>query len=398
MKIIYRIILVNLILFSLFNCKSNENDTKNHEHLPENTVEEEHEESSESKVQITQQQMKEVGMKLGKVEQKQLTSTINAYGTLRVPNTNKATVAALFGGIIKTLNIQEGSYVKKGQTIATVSNPDYILIQEQYLTVLSQITLAEQEFSRQKELFDNDAGAKKNLQNSSASLKMFRTQKASLVRQLQMMGINPAKISNASLKNGIAIIAPISGTVSSISAEIGSYVDIASPVAQIIDNGSLHLDLQVFEKDLSQIKVGQIVNFTLTNNPTIYYEAKVFSIGSSFIDQSKTIAVHCNVIGNKSGLIDGMNISGNLNLADVFTPAVPNEAIVEADSKFYIFIKTEKNDKGYEFEKIEIVKGTSNMGYTAITPVKAINNDTEILVKGAFFAQAKLANIGDHSH
>jgi multidrug resistance efflux pump len=46
------------------------------------------------------------------------------------------------------------------------------------------------------------------------------------------------------------ITAPISGTISGITAQIGSYVDISSPVATVIDNGSIHLDLQVFEKDL----------------------------------------------------------------------------------------------------------------------------------------------------
>ncbi|WP_313567047.1 efflux RND transporter periplasmic adaptor subunit, partial [Empedobacter sp.] len=179
----------------------------------------------------------------------------------------------------------------KGQVIATISNPEFILTQEQYLTVLSRITYAEQEFRRQKELFDNDAGAKKNLQNSSAELKTLRSQKASLSRQLQMMGINPSKVSNANLKNGMVITAPISGTVSKIIAQIGSYVDVSSPVAEIIDNSSIHLDLQVFEKDLPKMKVGQVIQFELTNNPGNSYEAVVYSIGSSFENESKTIAV-----------------------------------------------------------------------------------------------------------
>ena len=85
----------------------------------------------------------------------------------------------------------------------------------------------------------------------------------------------------------------------------------------------MHLDLQVFEKDLPQVKVGQTIHFTLTNNPTAEYDATVFSIGSSFENESKTIAVHCRVNGNKSGLIDGMNITGIVSLSNVTTPAVP---------------------------------------------------------------------------
>ncbi len=382
-------------------------------------TEEHGEEAPQTIASLREEQMKAVGITLGKIEMKELTSTIKANGALRVPNNNKATITSMYGGIIKTLNVQIGDFVRKGQVIASISNPEYIQLQEQYLTVKSRIAFAEQEYRRQKELFDNDAGAKKNLQSSDAELKTLRTQRSSLQRQLQIMGINPANISNGNLRSGLAITSPISGTVSNISAQIGSYVDISSPVAEVIDNGSLHLDLQVFEKDLPKMKVGQIVHFKLTNNPETEYDAKIYSIGSSFENDSKTISVHCSVTGNKAGLIDGMNITGIVSLDKSTTPAVPNEAIVEADSKFYIFIKTnkkpeehheeesehqdeqkapEKESKAINFEKIEVVKGSSDMGYTAITTVNEISEDAEVVVKGAFFVNAKLSNSGEHEH
>ncbi|WP_261510921.1 efflux RND transporter periplasmic adaptor subunit [Chryseobacterium paludis] len=363
---------------------------------------------------LTEEQMKAVGITLGTIEMKELTSTIKANGLLRVPNNNKATITSLYGGIIKTLNVQVGSFVNKGQVIATIANPEFIQLQEDYLTTNSRITFAEQEYRRQRELFDNDAGAKKNLQSSDSELKTLRTRKASLLRQLQMMGINPGSVNNANMRSGLVITAPISGTISSIAAQIGSYVDVSSPVAEIIDNQSIHLDLQIFEKDLPKMRVGQIVHFKLTNNPETEYDAKVYSIGSSFENDSKTISVHCNVTGNKTGLIDGMNITGIVSLDYSTTPAIPNEAIVEADGKFYVFVQTDKkpeedhdeteikagkpkkNIKTVNFEKIEVVKGSTDMGYTAVTPVREIASDSKIVVKSAFFVNAKLTNGGEH--
>jgi hypothetical protein len=90
------------------------------------------------------------------------------------------------------------------------------------------------------------------------------------------------------------------------------------------------------------MRVGQIVHFKLTNNPETEYDAKIYSIGSSFENESKTISMHCEVIGNKAGLIDGMNITGIVSLDKSTTPAVPTEAIVEADGKYYVFIQTDK--------------------------------------------------------
>ncbi|KFF00662.1 secretion protein HylD [Chryseobacterium formosense] len=412
------IIYTAFALIFLVSCGKKDSNESESEIKTEKT-EEHGEEAPQTIASLTEEQMKAVGITLGKIEMKELTSTIKANGALRVPNNNKATITSMYGGIIKTLNVQIGDFVKKGQVIASISNPEYIQLQEQYLTVKSRIAFAEQEYKRQKELFDNDAGAKKNLQSSDAELKTLRTQRSSLQRQLQIMGINPANISNGNLRSGLAITSPISGTVSNISAQIGSYVDISSPVAEVIDNGSLHLDLQVFEKDLPKMKVGQIVHFKLTNNPETEYDAKIYSIGSSFENDSKTISVHCSVTGNKAGLIDGMNITGIVSLDKSTTPAVPNEAIVEADSKYYIFIKTdkkpeehhaeeseyqdeqkapEKESKAINFEKIEVVKGSSDMGYTAITTVNEISDDAEVVVKGAFFVNAKLSNSGEHEH
>lgn len=376
-----------------------------------------HEETA-SVTSLTPEQFNSVGIILGSMEQKQLTSTVRANGLLRVPNNNKGIATALFGGVIKTLNVEIGSFVRKGQLIATIANPQFIRLQEEYLTVKNQITLAEQDVQRQQELVEGNAGARKNLQAALSELNTLRTRRSSLHEQIGMMGINPDELSNSSLKSALAITSPVTGTVSNVFSKIGSYADVSSPIAEIVDNSSLHLDLQIFEKDLPEMKVGQTIHFTLTNNPRESYTARVFNIGSSFENESKTIAVHCNVIGNKKGLIDGMNVSAIVSLDDVTGTAVLNDAIVEADGRYYIFVQTDKeaedahdhshgDDKEHvagvkarqlNFEKIEVVKGVSDMGYTAITPVTDLPEETKVVIKGAFFIHAKMSNARGHSH
>ena len=382
-----------------------------------------HEEETPTIATLTEEQIKTVGIQLGVIEQKELTATIRANGLLKVPNNNKANATSLYGGVIKTLNVQIGDYVKKGQVIATIANPQFIQLQEEYLSTASRITFAEQELSRQKELFEGNAGAKKNLQSATAELNSLRTRRASLQQQIQLMGINPGSVSNGNLKSTLVVTSPLNGTVSNVFAKIGSYVDVSSPVIEIVDNSSLHLDLNVFEKDLPMLKVGQTIHFRITNNAVEDYNAKIFAIGSSFENESKTIAAHAVVQGNKTGLIDGMNVTAIVSLNNVTTSAVPNDAIVNADGKYYIFVQTNKkaeehHEEGEEegshkegeekehkedkssknFEKVEVLKGVSDMGYTAVTFVNEIPADAKIVVKGAFFVNAKLSNSGGHEH
>ncbi len=369
---------------------------------------------------LTDEQIKSIGIELGVIEEKRLTASLKTNGVLQVPNQNKASVNSLYSGVIKSLLIQPGNYVRKGQTIATIANPDFIQAQSEYLSVNSKIVLAELEVKRQRDLNAGNAGALKNLQSAETELRTLRTLKSTLEQQIKLMGINPERLSNGKLISVLSISSPISGVVSNVIVKMGSYVDVSTPVAEIVDNSQLHLDLFVYEKDLPKLKNNQLIHFTLTNNPGKEYDAQIYSLGSSFEGESKAVTVHAKVQGDKTGLIDGMNITAVISLENQTLPAVPTEAIVNVAGQDYIFMVSEqhgeeehtkdsvkhdvkaeaghKDEKGITFERIPVAKGTTDVGYTEITLLKEIPKDAKIVVKGAYFVLAKMTNSGEHEH
>jgi hypothetical protein len=74
-----------------------------------------HEEAAPTIASLTEDQIQSVGVTTGPIEMKELTATVKANGLLRVPNNNKATVAALFSGVVKTLNILEETMFAKAR-------------------------------------------------------------------------------------------------------------------------------------------------------------------------------------------------------------------------------------------------------------------------------------------
>lgn len=393
---------------------------------------EEHE--NPNTVTFSQNQINSIGISIGNIETKQLTSSLKTNGTLRVPNQNKATVNSLYSGVIRTLLVQPGNTVKKGQVIATISNPSFVQPQSEYLAVMTRLRLAEQEVRRQRELTAGNAGALKNLQAAETAFKTLQTEKSTLGQQIRMMGINPEQLSNGKLISGVSVLSPISGVISDVKVQIGSYVDLTAPIADIVDNSQLHLDLFVYEKDLSKLKDGQTIHFTLTNNPGKEYDAEIFSLGSTFEGESKAVTVHAKVKGDKTGLIDGMNITAIISLEKATVQAIPTEAIVSYQGQDYIFFVTDEHTEGEHhqgaagghdhstgeahdhqeeggkkaqsnhgsgmtFEKVPVVKGTTDIGYTEITLLKEIPAGAKIVVKGAFFVLAKMTNAGEgHEH
>ncbi len=358
--------------------------------------EEKHENPDEAT--LTAEQIKTIGIEFGVIEQKQLTASLKTNGVLKVPNQNKASISSVYGGIIKSLLVQPGNNVSRGQTIATIANPEFIQVQGEYLGINSKIVLAQQEYNRQKELNEGNAGALKNLQAADAELKSLRTRRSSLQQQIQLMGINPGSISNGRLVSVVAVRSPISGVVSNVNVKMGSYVDLSTVVAEVVDNSQLHLDLFVYEKDLPKLKNKQTIHFTVTNNPGKEYDAEIFSLGSSFENESKAVSVHAMVKGDKTGLIDGMNITANISLDKATLPAVPTEAIVNYQGQDYIFIVDSVDTKNNEthFKRIPVVKGTSDVGYSEITLLKEVAADTKVVTKGSFFILAKQTNTEGH--
>jgi len=417
-----------ILVFLSISCQES-TTTKKEESEENHSHEEEGEEQENSITTLTKEQQKTIELETATLQEKDLKGSIKANGFLRVPNNNQANVTALFAGVVRSLEVQIGDRVRKGQIIARIENPEFIRLQEEYLNVNSKITFAEQELTRQKELNQGGAGALKNLQNSESELTSLRTQKASLQKQIQLMGINPFTISGTNLQSKLILTSPISGTISMLYAKIGSYVDPTSPVAEIVDNSQLHLDLQIFEKDIANVHIGQTIDFNLTNNPETRYSAKVFNIDASFKDESKTISVHANVIGNKMGLIDGMNVTGLIQQTLNRSLVAPNDAIVHSEGKYYVFVVVpqssseaphqdphehkegdnhdKKDDHSHDneeaegamkFEKIEVLVGSSELGYTSIKPLKNIAKDAQIVTKGAFLINATLNTPKGHSH
>ncbi len=384
--------------------------------------EEEEEHENTNTTTLTDEQMKSIGIELGTIVEKQLTASLKTNGVLKVPNQNKASVSSVYSGVIKSLLVQPGNYVRKGQTIATISNPEFVQVQSEYLNVNARIGLAELEVNRQKDLNAGNAGALKNLQAAETELRTLRTAKSTLAQQIQLMGISPSRLSNGKLISVLSITSPISGIVSDVKAEMGSFVDASSPVAEIVDNSQLHLDLFVYEKDLPKLQNNQLIHFTLTNNPGKEYDAQIYSLGSSFEGESKSVTVHARVQGDKTGLIDGMTITAAISLKQSNVPAVPTDAIVNIAGQDFIFMVTEEHaedehekggdslkhdekeqpgheeEKGLTFEKIPVAKGTSDVGFTEITLLKEIPKNAKIVVKGAFFVLAKMTNSGEGEH
>ena len=112
-------------------------------------IEEHHDETS---VELTLDQYKVAGIEIGALEVRSLSGTIRVNGKLDVPPQQMMSISVPMGGFLKKTDLLQGSYVRKGQLIATLENQDYIDLQQNYLETESKLEFATSDYQRQQDL------------------------------------------------------------------------------------------------------------------------------------------------------------------------------------------------------------------------------------------------------
>lgn len=360
-----------------------------------------HDEESSAIVELTQEQINAVGIEIDTLEEKNLSAVVKASGKLEVPPQNRADISVLMGGSVTQIFVLEGSYVKKGQVLLTIGNLEFIKMQQEYLTNQSSFNYIEKEFLRQKELNERNAGTGKVFQQSESNYLSEKAKLQSLAKQLQQLNVNLNQLSAGEIISNLSVVAPISGVVAHIDVNLGTFVEPGKVIMDIVDNSQIHCDLQVYEKDLFKVKIGQKVNFMLTNQNNQQIQGEIYGVNQSFEGESKAVLAHA-VVRNVRGLklFPGMYVSASIDVGSQTMPAVPVDAIVKSDGKNYIFALVEEDNKSevMHFQKVEVMTGITDLGYIEIKPIEELKQNSKVVIKGAFYILSKSQGASEEEH
>ena len=397
MKRIVFIVAVTLIALAGFTFFASEGKAEAH---GDHDAHDHEEEVDFDNIPITEQQFKTVDLRLGEMQPRELDATLQVSGQLVLRAQNMGDVTSLMGGIVKTILVKEGQNVAKGQTVATIENTDVVSLQREYYSAYKDAEMARLEMQRQQTLQQNGAGVKKTLQQTQKEYKVAEASVIGIGRQLQQMGISVKAVAGGKFTTVFPVHAPISGTVSQLTASLGSYADMQTPLMKIRDNRAVEADLNVFERDLGKVKTGDRVVLSLTNQPGVKVSGTIYGINQYFNDGTKTVAAHVRIDAQKGvRLFDGMYVQGSIATGRQLCNAVPSKAIVTADGKSYVFLlnHTPKDGK-YSFSRHEITTGVSQAGFTEISPCEHITKGRKVVVDNAFYLASMTGEHGEHNH
>lgn len=450
MKTTYKLSILGLTKFSLFlvaisfaSCagiKKEEKQTVNKEDTCANPVSKE--------LFLSKEQFESAAIEANHIEQKEVNDILKVNGKLDVPPQNLVSISAPLSGFLKSTEMLEGMQVKKGDVLAVLEHPEIVQLQQDFIEAKSKYELLELEFKRQQELNTENVNSQKIVQQTQSDYLISKAKYNAFEERLRMAGINKVNVINGNISGTLIITSPISGFVTKVNVNIGKMLNEQDVLFEIVDTEHLHAELTVFEKDITKIKEGQKVRFTLANNPNHELTASVHLIGRAF-DESRSVRIHCHLDKEDKELLPGMFINAIIELDKKQANCISVDAVVRENEKQYIFIKEEgkscgkhescndhktycpleedcpehpdceahekcvdkekckhkeciEHEKcieentlaGYKFRTIEIKTGATDGKFIEIKPLVDIEEGAEIVTKGAFFIFSQIKMSG----
>lgn len=338
------------------------------------------------KVILTSAQMENAGVKIGSMEEKEISSILSLNGKIDVPPQNLISISIPMGGYLKSTDLLPGSVVKKGQIIASLEDQQYVQLQQDYLLSKVKLKIAEGEYNRQKELNSSKASSDKVFNQAEADYRTARINVRALEENLQLIGINPTNLNEANISKRITIKSPIDGYVSKVNANIGKYLTPSEVLFELVNVSDIHLNLTVYEKDLPKLQIGQKLIAFNNNENDVKYPCEIILIGHS-LSLEKSTEVHCHFNKYDKNLVPGMYMNAEVELKNNKAMALPEEAVVHFGNSDFIFVELKKG----KFEMIEVKIGGKENGYVEIINSQNLKNQA-IVVKGAYSLLMKLKN------
>ncbi|QPH96609.1 efflux RND transporter periplasmic adaptor subunit [Campylobacter concisus] len=283
-------------------------------------------------------------------------------------------VGAQVSGQIKKLYVKLGDQVKKGDMIASIDSStqqnsidnkeaQLAIYKAQLESAKVALNIAKTQFDRENALFAKNATSKQEFESAKNTYSANSAKIKELEAQIKQTNI---ELSTAKINLGYTkITAPRDGTVVSVQVEEGQTVNANQTTPTIVNIANLShvkMKMQIAEGDITKIKVGTPVEYSILSEPTKKFQTTVSSIdpglttlsdgsyGSSSSSKSSyssssssSSAVYYyaqSIVDNKDGILRiGMTTQNELLIANVEDAIiVPSIGIKKDENGTFVYL------------------------------------------------------------
>jgi cobalt-zinc-cadmium efflux system membrane fusion protein len=322
-----------------------------------------------------------MGIALETAERGNLSSVIQAPGTISAAPNGQAVVTARASGTVVRLNKRLGEAVKAGEVLASVQSRDAASMAAERITSKSKLELAQSELAREQSLYEQKITPRQDFEAARAQLVAAEAEFARANSAADAAGV-------ASDGRSIAVTSPIAGTVTSTNVTLGAHVEPEMELFRVADPRFVIVEASVPAADARKILPGVHAKVTTGNGASL--DAKVVSVTPTLNEQTRSATVSLSLADDNAKLTPGefvlCRITAESGAADAVI--VADEAVQKINGRDAVFVRTERG-----FRIVPVVVGSRSGGQAAI--LFGLNAGDRVATKNAFLLKAEAGKGAD---
>ncbi|MEG2921459.1 MAG: efflux RND transporter periplasmic adaptor subunit [Acinetobacter sp.] len=389
--IIMSTILSAFLLFSGKEKLSKEADTHADEEHGHGETEEAH--AEDEALNFTSKQLVEFGVKLaqvelGEVEQKQ------QYPARLVVNTDQqAHVEASFAGRVESVAVALGQEVKKGQALATLFIPDLVDQQANLSIAQEALTLASQDYQREKQLFNQGISARQDYQRAYNAYRQAEIQVQAARSRLSALGASSGS------QGRYVIKAPFNGVITKKDIVVGENISADKQLFIIDQLDQLWVEFILPSAANIHVQPNQEIEFKSlqTNN---LFKARVQALTTEADSQTGRLQVRAKVLTPAQELRPNLMVNVLLTGETTRQPVlrVAKAAIQQIDGQQVVFIaKTEKDQIHLTASPVQLGNYSSDGQWVEIK--SGLTEKQQYVSQGGFLLKSEMEKgEAEHAH
>ena len=271
-------------------------------------------------------------------------------GKLGYDETRTARISSPISGRVVGKIAALGDKVEVGDVLAELDSPELGQAQSDYANALADVSLAERAYQRVKNLYDQGVTPRKDFEQAQDVLTRARSEADRARLKLANLGVRDDRRDDR-----FALHSPIAGIITERNINPGFEVrpDLPNSLFVVSDLSRLWLLMDVFEKDIGLIHVGEQVSLSVPAFPGERFSAGIEYISQVVDETSRTVKVRC-VLPNTDGkllpaMYASVEVQSDPNDQSIVVPL--NALFTEGESD-WLFIA--KGDGHYQKRSVKV--------------------------------------------
>ena len=309
-------------------------------------------------------------------------ASVSAAGKVDFVPSRVARVGPPIAGRVGSLPVVVGQKVGRGAVLVTLESVEVGRARGDFLAAKTRVEQTKSELDRENRLLAGGATSERAVLVAQTEQAQAQAQLRAAEDRLSTLGLGASATGQS-----VSLVAPIAGTVLQVNARIGQPVGPTDTLIVVGETEQVWLGVDVYERDVGKVHVGDDVRVTSIAFPGRVFEGKVDQLGS-VIDPDRHVLDARIVLPNQDGALKpGMTASARIlgeAAGDGGTAlVVPRHAIQTVDGAPFVFVQREPGK--YEMRPVE--RGTELDDDVEI--LRGLDAKDVIVVDGSFILKSE---------